>query len=80
MEGRYITRLDELLALKARLGVREDWHEPDEQEVTAELRSGDLDNAMLDDTEDTVIISQDGEEVARVNVALLLAWATGFGQ
>lgn len=35
----------ELLALKKELGVRESWHEPDEQEVTATVRGNHFDNA-----------------------------------
>lgn len=35
----------ELLALKKELGVQEDWHEPDEQEVAASIRGNHFDNA-----------------------------------
>jgi hypothetical protein len=36
---------DELAALARRLRVRSDWHEPDEQGVTAEVRGQSFDNA-----------------------------------
>ncbi len=36
---------DDLIALANRLGVRPDWHEPDEQEVTASVHGGSFDNA-----------------------------------
>lgn len=35
----------ELIALAAKLGVRPDWHEPDEQEVTAQVHGASFDNA-----------------------------------
>lgn len=45
---RPIRTRDELVALAAELGVRPDWHEPDEQEVTARVEGTELDfdNAM----------------------------------
>lgn len=45
---REIRTREELVALARELGVRPDWHEPDEQAVTAELRGtpGNFDNAM----------------------------------
>ena len=45
---RTINTRAELVALAKELGVRQDWHEPDEQLITAELRGTayDFDNAM----------------------------------
>lgn len=45
---RTITTRAELAALAQELGVRPDWHEPDEQNVTAKFGGNDLDfdNAM----------------------------------
>lgn len=45
---RAINTREELIALARELGVRPDWHEPDEQSLTAELRGtpGNFDNAM----------------------------------
>lgn len=40
-----ITRRDDLVALKNVLGVRPDWHEPDERDVTARVFGSDFDNA-----------------------------------
>lgn len=45
MTVKRINTRPELLALKRELGVREDWHEPDEQEVTAYVRGNHLDNS-----------------------------------
>ena len=65
------------------LGVRPDWHEPDEQRVNAFVVGNryQLDNAMGPDPaarfEPNVIITQDGENVAVVNLATLLAFAAG---
>jgi hypothetical protein len=35
----------ELIAVAEKLKVRRDWHEPDEQEVTARVTGADFDNA-----------------------------------
>ncbi len=63
------------------LGVRSDWHEPDEQDVTAELvGGGSFDNAMLpatDSMEMCVLLRQGGMPVAVVNLASLFAMACG---
>ena len=44
-EIRRINSRDNLVALANELGVRRDWHEPDEQGVTAEVRGKSFDNA-----------------------------------
>ena len=81
---------EQLAALADRLGLRRDWHEPDEQEVSARLVGTHLDNAMgpgfirgksdteLEDpmTEFYAIIEHDGEQVAAVSICSLLAWAS----
>lgn len=84
---------DELVALANVLGVRPDWHEPDEQEVTAECRGKSFDNAgfygmereaeMLSRGSDLAVeqyvrLFQDGQPVADVPLATLFAWATGY--
>lgn len=73
----------ELVALAKRLGVRPDWHEPDEQGVTAGTHGTSFDNAGFWGSDNTcrtqeqyVVIRQDGEAVAEVNLATLFAWAT----
>jgi hypothetical protein len=68
----------ELLELKKRLGVRQDWHEPDEQELTLVFGGGDFDNAMNDHTESNIMLCRDGKGIACINIAMLLAWATGY--
>lgn len=78
---RRINSRRELADLAAELGVRPDWHEPDEQDVTARVVGASFDNAggrlpRGDDRgEMHVILSREGREVAAVNLATLLAWA-----
>ena len=79
----------QLVELAGELGVRPDWHEPDEQEVTATTHGRTFDNAGFwgetrrasdgrDFTERYVKLYQDGKPVAAVNLATLFAWATGL--
>lgn len=82
----------ELVKLADELGVRPDWHEPDEQEVTATTHGVSFDNAgfwgqeyrsSFDDrefTEQYVILHKDDSPVAAVNLATLFAWATGYDE
>jgi hypothetical protein len=84
-----ITSARELRKLADRLGVRSDWHEPDEQDLTARVEGENFDNAGAWPPsavraygnpgwtgELCVIISQGGEDVAAVNLASLLAMAS----
>lgn len=82
-----VTSLTALRAIADRLGVRPDWHEPDEQAVTAEVHGTNFDNAghWADNwsagklyEEMHVILFRDGEPVGAVNLAILFAWACGF--
>lgn len=83
-----ITKKSELTALAKELGVRPDWHEPDEQYVTATTHGKIFDNAGfwgetyrshgVNFTERYVKLYKEGEAVAAVNLATLFAWATGF--
>jgi hypothetical protein len=91
---RVINRREDLTALAKELGVRPDWHEPSGQEVTAEVRGKDFDNAGFygmaaeaewlarhgDDhsVEMYVRLRKDGAPVADVPLATLFAWATGY--
>jgi hypothetical protein len=95
-EIKRINKRDDLVALARELRVRPDWHEPDEQEVTAEVRGKSFDNAGFwgirdeadflgrygyDGTQGVemyVTLFQDGKPVAEVNLATLLAFATGY--
>ena len=85
---RVITRSD-FVALAEELGVRKDWHEPDEQGVTVQVRGMSFDNAGTwphvkdgqvprEIVEMYLIIRQDGEDKATVNLATLCAWASGL--
>jgi len=78
---------DQLVELARALGVRPDWHEPDEQNVTARVEGNSFDNAGFwptyalpftapESIEQHVIISKEGHDVAIVNLATLLAWAS----
>ena len=87
-----INNAKELNELAKELGVRPDWHEPDEQEVNARIIGSHLDNAMgadpdADDDPDgsvrtrhwgeyNVVITKKGKDVAVVNLAELLAWGS----
>ena len=87
----HITDRGALQRLARRLRLRDDWHEPDEQNVTARVRGRRLDNAGLwgvkaegeaavglvkrDSLELYVIISLGGLPFAEVNLADALAWA-----
>jgi hypothetical protein len=82
MIDKWINTKDELKALAKTLGVRDDWHEPDEQDVAVTMVAGPLDNAFGDTTEAHIILTHlwandDGTEVTyAVNAANLLAWAS----
>jgi hypothetical protein len=82
-----ISTKKDLLKLKEILKVRPDWHEPDEQEVTAEVLGKKFDNAGFppfefdvrpNKAEIYVFIYKDKVPVAKVNLATLFAWATGY--
>lgn len=72
----------ELQALAKELGVRPDWHEPDEQEITAVVRGVTFDNAgfwpgaYLAYEEIYVTLYHRYRAVAQINLATLLAWAS----
>ena len=81
----------ELTDLARELRVRDNWHEPDEQEVTARVHGDSFDNAgfwghwkgELDTFGDGqqemwVELFKDGQPVAEINLATLLAFATGY--
>jgi hypothetical protein len=91
--SRRIIDRDELMDLKYTLGVGHDWHEPDEQGVTVEVHGKSFDNAGFWDDDHAgrgsdgkdieelhVVIFQNGDQVATVNLATLFAWATGYDQ
>lgn len=77
-----IINRDEFRQLANELGVRTDWHEPDEQEVTAIVRGASFDNAGFwpqperSFEEQHVVIYQMGHAVAAINLATLCAWAS----
>lgn len=81
-----ITERNYFVQLAKLLDVRPDWHEPDEQEVTARVSGTKFDNAGFwphpesynppVSVEQHVIFSQCGIDVAVVNLASLCAWAS----
>lgn len=88
-----INSRQDLLDLARQLGVRHDWHEPDEQNLTARVEGVSFDNAGFWPTaavgnpeivEQHVILAlmddhgRPVQDVAVVNLATLFAFATGF--
>jgi hypothetical protein len=81
----YVCNRNEFECLSASLGVRRNWHEPDEQEVTIEFVEGrTFDNAFVDlagsdgvPLESGILIRQYGQIVAFVNAAILFGIANG---
>ena len=78
---------EELTAFANEHGLRPDWHEPDNQQVGARIIGDHLDNAMGDAVtldkgfqEFVVVLTVDGKDAARVNLATLLSWATAHGK
>lgn len=77
---------DELRELAKDLGVRPDWHEPDEQGVTAVVYGHQFDNAgfwpldgiytRAEILEQHAVLIRSGVAVAAVNLATLFAWAS----
>lgn len=76
-------KLDELKAFAKESRVRRDWHEPDEQDVTALVTGVELDNACGEDQmriepqyqELVVHLYRDGSHKMSINLATLLALA-----
>ena len=89
-----INTREELKALAAELGVRPDWHEPDQSGVSALVSGHMLDNAgfwgeggtgtvpsWAQELWVTITVKTEGVEpygVAEVNLAMLLAWSCGY--
>lgn len=78
---------DDLLKLSDELGVRFDWHEPDEVGVTAQVGGKDFDNAGFWHNDEAarkgyeelyVRLYRKDDLVAVVNLATLFAFATGY--
>lgn len=64
----------ELIKFAKKHGLRSDWHEPDEQGITAKVIGSSLDNAGVGH-ELQVVLKKDGKPVLQVNLATLLSWA-----
>lgn len=84
----HIHTAEDLAAFAETYKLREDWHEPDEQGVTARVVGSKLDNAFGATTsrqnhdgggELNVILSMHGIDAAVINLADLLAWASTRG-
>jgi hypothetical protein len=82
-----VTTKAELIQVAQELGVRTDWHEPDEQEVTTTTHGTSFDNAGFwgdgrsryrSYEEQHIVLYKEGRAVAVVNLATLFAWATGL--
>jgi hypothetical protein len=84
---KHISTKEELVEVKAELGVREDWHEPDEQDVDVEVHGNVFDNAgawgldtqaPYEAVEKFIVLKKNGQPVAEVNLATLFAWASSL--
>jgi hypothetical protein len=88
--SRKIDEARQLRQLARELGVRSDWHEPDGQGLTAKVHGTDFDNAGFwghwkgelntygeGRQEIWIELLKDGEPVAEINLATLLAMACG---
>ena len=84
-EVRKIMERHELIELARELKVRHDWHEPDEQGLTARVYGDSFDNAMGPGywygpepkrAELYIELFKDGVPIAQINLATLLAWAS----
>lgn len=87
---------DQLAGFAQKYGLRPDWHEPDEQDIGARVYGTQLDNAMgagyvagdgIDTGELNVVLyripdshDEPTEDLAVVNLANLLSWATQHGK
>jgi hypothetical protein len=70
-----IPKRDLLVKFADRYHLRVDWHEPDEQEITAEITGNHLDNAGVP-SEYRVVLKVDGKKKFEIDIATLLALAT----
>lgn len=83
-EVRRINDLQELIDFKRKHKLLHDWHEPDNADITAEVRGTYFDNAGFwggntfggNKEELYVVLKHHGEPVAMVNLATLFSWAT----
>ena len=71
---------DDLQEFQEKFGLRKDWHEPDEQGISAKVIGKQLDNTfgeMIDfpNREYVVVLYHNKKEVGRINLATLLAVA-----
>lgn len=72
----------DLIDFKRNFGLRDDWHEPDEQDISARVTGLYFDNACGDDpstndNELTVVLYKDDHcRVFAINLATLLAIAS----
>ncbi len=89
----HVRNRNELRILMKMLGLRWDWHEPDERGVEAVVFGDKFDNAglwgrrfrlekqrgfMLAEEEMNVLLVRDEKPVAEINLATLFSWACGY--
>lgn len=84
-EIKHIINQVELELLAAELGVRSDWHEPDEQGLTLDFNGKSFDNAGIwghkiaiepNSLEQYITLKKDDMPIAEINMATLLSWAS----
>lgn len=77
VELRVITGRAELGELHREIGVRPNWREPDEQDISVTITDGSFDNAFaITDLETGVVIHQEGNPIAYISLATLFSLAT----
>jgi hypothetical protein len=74
-----LEQADEVLNFARANGTRHDWHEPDEQDVTADVSGGRLDNAGTNG-EIVVIINGPKSPDVVIHLATLLAIAADYAR
>jgi hypothetical protein len=70
----------ELAEVAVTLGVGDDWHEPDQVDVTATVTGGSFDNSGAAHLEKNVVLIKDGVPAAQIALATLLSFACDHSQ
>lgn len=68
---------EDLVQFANEYDLRADWHEPDEEGISAFVVGNQFDNADIEKDMGLILV-KNGKPIAVVNLALLCAWATGY--
>jgi hypothetical protein len=69
---------EDLVQFANEYDLRADWHEPDEEGISAFVVGNQFDNADIEKDMGLILV-KNGKPIAFVNLALLCAWASGYG-